>query len=563
MMMESTDKLNCNIIADLLVAHNVNHVVASPGSRNAPLLVAISRRKELCQHIVIDERSAAFIALGMAIESRRPVALVCTSGSAVLNYAPAVAEAYYRGIPLIVISADRPEEWIDQDDSQTIRQPGCLSEITKFTCDIPARIPAKDDRWMAVRNINDAILTALKPHRGPVHINVRIDAPLGNLSPYAEGEVRVIKSVGVAGISDSQVSELAKKIASTEKVLIIAGFMSPNMKLEGLLNKMAKCDNVAVMTETIANVHGGKFIPAIDLTLSSMDDSALEDMRPDLVITIGGALVSRKIKEYLRASVATEHWHVGTSDHLIDCFRRLTLAVNCEAESFFEHVVNNMPPAAKCESDYRNKWQQQYRMALESHQRYLETIGWSDMKAFDLLLNGLPENVSLHFSNGTPIRYSQLFGYLPFHRTECNRGVSGIDGCTSTALGASVMNSGVTVLITGDMSAQYDLAALSCNLIHGQFKMVVINNSGGGIFRFVKSTSSIPEREELFSQCMNLPMENIAKAYGLGFYKADNAKELVEVIPDFMNHSQSAAILWIVTPPEESARILTRYFERR
>ena len=177
--MADTDKSVVRILFNLLEAHGVRRVVCSPGSRNAPLLIAADARKRLETSVVIDERSAAFVALGMAMVSRRPVALVCTSGTALLNYAPAVAEAYYQGVPLIVISADRPLEWIDQDDSQTIRQPEALRNFVKGSYSLSDREQCDRPGWYETRIVNDAILTALAPKQGPVHINVRLSPPLG------------------------------------------------------------------------------------------------------------------------------------------------------------------------------------------------------------------------------------------------------------------------------------------------------------------------------------------------------------------------------------------------
>nr|WP_301196730.1 thiamine pyrophosphate-binding protein [uncultured Duncaniella sp.] len=223
--MLTTDKQSCNILADLLVAHGVRHVVLSPGSRNAPLVLALSRREDLQTDVVIDERSAAFIALGMSIQSGEPVAIVCTSGSALLNYAPAVAEAFYRCAPLIVISADRPEEWIDQDDSQTIWQQNALAPYVKRSCDIPAHTDFPNGKWVCNRLINDLLLEAVNGRRGPVHINIRLDAPLNKLADYTENASRVIRMVSPSvELPTAEARKIGESIASPRKVLIIVGF---------------------------------------------------------------------------------------------------------------------------------------------------------------------------------------------------------------------------------------------------------------------------------------------------------------------------------------------------
>ena len=563
--MVTTDKLNCNILADLLIAHGVKLVIASPGSRNAPLLVALSRRPELRMEMVIDERSAAFIALGAAIESGEPVAVCCTSGTALLNYAPAVAEAYYRGIPLIVVSADRPREWIDQDDSQTIRQPRALSGIVKTETDIPALLDHEPARWMARREINDALAIALSPRRGPAHINIRIDAPLGNLGEYSPCSAQKIISTSVMpSVSDEVITEAAHLVATSPRVMIVAGFMAPDKELNGALDSIARLPGVAVLTETIANLHSESFISAIDLALNQTLRSGDADMyRPDIVITLGGALVSRKIKEFLRNTTSLMHWHVGVTEHFVDCFKHLSVAVNADPAIFFTRLAEKIDFDAARSSDFGKIWREAFKRGIEFQENKIKSEGWTDMKAFYNLLRRLPTDSTIHFSNGTPIRYSQLMGYIPFARVDCNRGVSGIDGCTSTALGASTVSPGDVILISGDMSFQYDIAALSSKLLSPRLKMVVTLNSGGGIFRFIESTSRLPEREQFFSSCMNLPLKKLAEAYGIVYLHAADEDELVTAIPEFLSRKDAPVILAIETPAEESAISLRSYFESK
>ena len=563
--MVTTDKLNCNILVDLLIAHGVKLAIASPGSRNAPLLVALSRRCEIRTEMVIDERSAGFIALGAAIESGEPVALCCTSGSAVLNYAPAVAEAYYRGVPLIVVSADRPVEWIDQDDSQTIRQPGALYRIVKTTTDIPPALDSESAKWMATREINDAIAIALSPRRGPVHINIRIDAPLGQQGDYTVGQVAAIRSTAMMpAVSEDVISEAARMICSSERVMIIAGFMAPDAGLSRSLEQISRLPGVTVLTETIANLHSDSFVSAIDLALNQAmraDDPSI--YHPSLVITLGGALVSRKIKEFLRNGPNLNHWHVGVTDHFVDCFRHLSVSVKTSPSVFFSRLADKLSSSISVKSTFGHLWMDAFKRGIDFQERKISSEGWTDMKAFYTLLSSLPADSHLHFSNGTPIRYSQLMGYIPFARVECNRGVSGIDGCTSTALGASFVSPDGVILISGDMSFQYDISALSSTLLSPRLKMIVTMNSGGGIFRFIESTSRLPEREDFFSRCMNLPIKEIAEAYGIRYFRAGNEKELKQSLPEFLSEKSHAAALAIYTPAEESALSLRAYFESR
>ena len=559
--MLSTAHLSCNILTDLLIAHGVRHAVISPGSRNTPLIIALSRREEITCHVVIDERSAAFIALGMGVQSGAPIALVCTSGTAMLNYAPAVAEAFYRHIPLVVISADRPEEWIDQDDSQTLWQQDALAPYVKRSCDISARIDFPNGPWWTDRMINDTLLEALNGRRAPVHINVRLDAPLNTQTEYHKGSARVIEMVSPrASLPVSDIRAMAMPLASPTRLLIIAGFHAPDEKLNRALIRLAALPNVVVMTESISNLHSPSFISRIDSTLCRLSEDEKRAMRPDTVITIGGAIVSRHIKEWLRSLPDLEHWHIGISHTTIDCFKHLTKRVEIDETIFMTQLAAAMQPhRAQCE--YACQWHEAALRAKDIHDTYVCNAPWSDLKALSYVFAQIPRSCNLHLSNGTAIRYAQLMECGHVHRSECNRGVSGIDGCTSTALGASALYNGVTVLISGDMSFQYDISALSSRLMTPRFKMIVMCNGGGGIFRFIGATSALPETEQFFAVGTNLPLRQLCDGYGIEYYEASDEASLKSSFGKFITEHERPALLAIHTPPQVSAEVLKGYFE--
>ena len=561
--MENTTKTVCRQLADLLVAHGVDMVFSSPGSRNAPLIVAFANKKELRLIPVTDERVAAFMALGYASISGKPVAIVCTSGTALLNYMPAIAEAFYRKIPMIVISADRPIEWIDQDDSQTIRQAGALDNFVKKSYDI-SDCEAKGDIWYANRLINDALLSALEGRKAPVHINVKLHEPLGSLSDIAPRGCRVIDVVkSREDLIVAEARSLAKLIASPRKVMIVAGFNSPDNRLNKALNKIAAFPNVIVLTETISNLHGDDFIGNIDSVLSTMDEELKIQMQPDVVISLGGALISRFIKNYLRNYSPAEHWHVGVTHTTIDCFCSLTRRIDLDPGIFFQQLASGLQPHRE-QSSYKKEWLELRQSAKESHDAYVGTAEWSDLKAFAILDRLMPAQCNLQVSNGTPIRYMQLVATKRFHRSDCNRGVSGIDGGTSTAVGAAIAAPNrKTVLISGDMGAQYDLGALTYAGLVPNLRIIVMMNGGGSIFRFIQSTSELPQTEEYLAIDRHFPIGKLAEAYNLDYFEAYDERQLKEVFPRFVSEAgNKAAVLAIYTPKESNAQILKEYFKR-
>ena len=551
---ETTDKLQCQILVETMHFHGVNHAVVSPGSRNAPLIIALSRSR-IETHIVVDERSAAYVALGMAQQLKAPVALVCTSGTALLNYAPAVAEAYYQKIPLIVVSADRPQEWIDQDDSQTIRQFKALDQFVKRSYDIPARCDDDTAVWYAERIAHDAMMEATSLRRAPVHINVQLAEPLNGLTtePYKLRRIHHFPSYD--GICSDDIIKLKEQLLH-KRVMIIAGFMEMNEPLRQALNAIAVNDYAVVLTETISNMADDFTINAIDRTLLAIDE---DDKRyyPDVVITIGGAIVSRKIKAFLR-KVKPDHWYVGLNDVTVDCFQSLTRRIEANPDTFIPTLFQDSLTV----KSFCTIWQDAHTAGLLRHHKYLEKIGWSDMKAYETIFDFYqqnPDNLIMHLSNGTTIRYAQLFGDRVIAPNFCNRGVSGIDGCTSTAIGAAMVN-GPAVLITGDMSFLYDISALSAITPKLQLKIVVVDNGGGGIFRFIDSTASLPELEKYFVVKRNLDVEKVAASFGIKTYRADNADSLYEELSNMMVED-GPAVLVVKTDGKRSAEILKNYFK--
>lgn len=556
----TSDKEGIRILTEILVNKGVKRVVLSPGSRNAPLLMAFAREKRIDHYVVLDERSAAFFALGMAQQSGEAVALACTSGTALLNYAPAVAEAYYQRLPLIIISADRPAEWTDQDDSQTIRQQGALANVVKASWQLPAEIREEDERWYANRIVNDAVNCAMNGRRGPVHINVPLHEPLYGQTTFPATPIRTIEFVDTTtSLSPKTVTALAERLGAFRKVMILAGCHLPDSCLKESLNRLAALEQVVVLSETPANLGDKRHIGMIDRVLATIAESEKPEYAPDLLITFGGPLISRHVKAFLRKYRPQEHWSIDRSDHPVDTFKVLTTQIALDAGVFFPALCDHVKAEP---SDYAIRWQQKKELSTIRHNRFAETVPWSDWKAFSMVLPSLPAGVSLQLGNSTPVRYAQLFEYLQVGRVDGNRGTSGIDGSTSTAVGAAVLNAGITVLITGDMSFLYDSNALWNKYITPRFKIIVMKNGGGGIFRFIPGPSDLAELEECFETEREVDIEGFASLHGFQYLYADCEDELQSVLPGFYSIADRPTILEIRTPRYVNAEILKEYFRK-
>ena len=553
-LLTTTDKWACRMVAQSLVAYGVRHVVASPGSRNTPLLMAVARTPELKVHPVVDERSAAFIALGMARTSGTPVALVCTSGTAMLNYGPALAEAYYSGAPLIAVTADRPQPWIDQADSQTIRQPGALPTVTKTCVSFDGDARDEESRSHICRMLNDALTTATTPPCGPVQINVGLSVPLGGESETDPAErFPKIDTVRISGgLHNSQARALAGRLAS-RRVLVVAGFMAPSAPVSRAMATLASLPNVAVLAEGLANIHARGVHECFERHLPTADR---QEYHTDILLTLGGPLVSAKLKSLLRKMRVAEHWHISTEPYAVDTFRHLTTTLAMTPEDCLPKISNALAHLTRTGENtgiYASLWRE-----LMNNNANLtpDATGWNAPAAIINTLAAIPPAYNIELSNGMSVRCALQFPLSRFHRVGSNRGVSGIDGSISTAVGASILSPNPTLLITGDMSFQYDLGAITSTLVSPKLKIVVMNNGGGGIFSYVSSTANLPERRELLQCNLRLPLRQIADTWGMLYLRADSLPSLRQAVRQLVAESERPVLLEVLTDPGEDAAAL-------
>lgn len=570
-MVNNTTKRSARMIASLLARSGISDAVLSPGSRDVPLIVALERQPGIATRVVVDERSAAFIALGISIASGNPVAMVCTSGTAPLNYAPALAEAFYQHIPLIAITADRPSEWIGQDDSQTIIQTGIFENFTKGTFDIPVESDDPDRMWYINRSLNDAINTATSGIPGPVHINMHFSDPLGETAEIEEPDIfgadsRYIERGYVPHDMSSLFEELGARMAPPARILIVAGYMKPDNGLSPMLCELSRHPNIVVTQEAQSCLHGyGAFITNVDSTLRCAGKDNLPV--PDIVITLGGSLTSALMKSYLRRLPATtEHWSINAGERCVDTFRRLTRIVACDEHTFINGICRHIPRRKDgVATTFKTSWLDASATAGRLTAEALYMAPWSDFKAMGRIMAALPKNWWLHIGNGMAVRYLQCFDYGKACNVSCNRGVSGIDGSTSTAIGVASAcgDSRPVILISGDMSMQYDIGALATADMPANLKIIVINNGGGGIFRFIKTTRDLDELDRCLACEIKLPLKKLAQAFGFRYYCATDSAELEASMKRLTSSTTTPVILEVVTDGTVSAGVFTDYLKNK
>lgn len=530
----------------------IDTVVISPGSRNAPLTIGFSNHSEIETLSIVDERCAAFFALGIAQQKRKPVAVLCTSGSALLNYYPAVAEAFYSNIPLVIISADRPKHLIDIGDGQTIRQENIFQNHILFSANLVENSKFKTRN---AQLIGEALQVSVS-QKGPVHINVPFDEPL--YETVEKMNDFHFPNISMSSLDNSNIEyeKLANIWNRSEKKILLIGVNYPDDNLHDLMDLYSEDDSVLILTETTSNLHHKKAINSIDQLIFSLNDSDFKDLQPDILITFGGMIISKRIKRFLREYQPKHHWNIDEKK-ATNTFFCLTEFIQTSPVDFF---TNFNKIITQRESNYQSKWIQIRDFRRIKHTQYLAEINHSDFKVFEQVLETIPNSSQLQISNSAIIRYAQLFTINKSLQVFCNRGTSGIDGSTSTAIGAAFSNAKQTIFITGDLSFFYDSNALWNKNIPSNFRIVLINNSGGGIFKIIPGPSTT-NSTKYFETPHCLTAEHLCKMHGFEYLQASTTKSVIEKLKGFYEISGKPKILEVFTPSSDNDKILKDYFK--
>ncbi|MBK7238677.1 MAG: 2-succinyl-5-enolpyruvyl-6-hydroxy-3-cyclohexene-1-carboxylic-acid synthase [Flavobacteriales bacterium] len=569
--MPTSDHYAAAELARLCAEKGVRYAVISPGSRSAPLVIAFNSRKEIECLQVIDERSAAFFALGMAQQLHAPVVLICTSGSAVLNYGPAIAEAFYQRIPLLVITADRPEEWVDQGEGQAIRQQGVLALHMKRSVQLPRILTDELARWNCGRLINEAFDHTLIPVPGPVHVNVPFAEPLyGTVDEIAQPARVIAQIMTESFVLPEHARWLIQQIATKKKILILAGqgVWSDGMRKQ--LQQLAALPQISIHTEATSNLDDDAFITGIDRVIEGVNDENSETLKPEVLITFGGAIVSKRIKTLLRQWSPELHWHIDNGQRHFDTYQSLTHDIAVSPEVFFAQVsdtVRSIMEHLKMPVDYTPEcyaaqWNALDEATTKVHYRILATAPFCDLTVFHALMERIPNGSDVHLANSTPTRYAQLFERTHNHRYFSNRGTSGIDGCTSTAVGAAFATKHPTTLITGDVAFCYDSNAFWNANLSPSLRVIVIDNGGGNIFRYIEGPDRDPALLHWFDSPHQRKIEALVKSYDLPYYAATDHASLMTGLDALYAEHTRPGVLHVITDAELSPKVLRDYFLR-
>ncbi|TNE56194.1 MAG: 2-succinyl-5-enolpyruvyl-6-hydroxy-3-cyclohexene-1-carboxylic-acid synthase [Bacteroidetes bacterium] len=564
--MRTSAKKNVRLLVGQCVEMGLRNVVISPGSRNAPVTVSMNQHPQLNCLVVPDERSAAFFALGMAQQKKEPVAVLCSSGSAAVNFYPAIVEAYYQRIPLVVLTADRPPEWTNEGDGQTIMQQEIFGKHLNYFVQIEDGKDHADYDWYIQREVSRAFQAACQDSRGPVHINISLSEPLYE---WTEAESLPSRKFSWSDtrkqMSDQELAFVRERVRSTNKVMILCGQMDPDSSLTEELKKLNQHPAVLVLVENTSNQVDFGFLHCIDRSLNAILEEEKEYFAPELLITMGGALVSKRIKAFLRKHQAREHWKVGMDFPEMDTFQCLSRSFQMEPRHFLmqsrlDEVLANVS------SDYGIRWKNKDLQVQDRLPEFLEKHAkWSDLKAFRVVLDCVPEGSILHWANSSVVRYGQLFDPVKSICYRANRGTSGIDGSMSTAVGAAFVEKEKYVnLITGDMSFFYDSNALWNHHLSPNLRIFLINNGGGDIFRIIPGPDSTEEQDQFFVFQNDFEAKKLCEAYRIAYFKADSEEAIIEQMEDFYRYEEGGRpkLMEVFTKDEKNSEQLALFFEK-
>ena len=505
-------KENVNILTALLVAHGVRHAVVCPGSRNSAIVHNFNECPFIQCYPVTDERSAGFYAMGMAQALKQPVVVCVTSGTALLNLAPAIAEAFYQHIPLVAISADRPQQWIDQLDGQTLPQSDALGRFVKKAVSLPEPHDA-EEKWYCNRLVNEALLAAMQG--GPVHINVPISEPLFE---YSVDELPAERKIAYAAadMSPATLSHVTRMFLSATRPILISG---------------------------------QPMNPLLDEAVSIVGDD--EEYVPDFVLYIGGSIVSKRLKRFLRK--AKETWVVNNTGEIADTFMNLTHVFQGDGEAVADHIrfMMVMEP-----HPFIQKWDDllaRIRLQAESYEPAYSEL--AAVKYFEHYVG----DAEVHYANSSAIRLANSFAQ---HPVWCNRGVNGIEGSLSTAAGFSCVTDKRVYCVIGDLSFFYDQNALWNQNLQGTFRILLLNNGCGGIFNMLPGLEQSPARDQNVAAAHHTSAEGICQQNDIVYISASDMPQLHAGIDTLLNiESDRPVLLEVFTDPYDDEQTLKDYYK--
>lgn len=513
--MYSDNKMVLQLLS-LLKQFGIKRVVVSPGSRHFAFIHSLEADSFFKLYSVVDERSAAFFALGLIQQFGEPVAVTCSSGTACMNYGSAIVEAFYQRLPLLVLSSDRIPEYLNQLEDQMYNQLDTFTSCTKYQGQLPV-IKNEIDEWYCNRILNEAFIELNHHGRGPVHVNIPFVSH--HSDTFSTKELPVVRKITLhdAETQEEEWKSIGARLKN-KKVLIVWGqSVRHSKKINDAVSKFCSLTDAVILTDKLSNLHNPNAILNTTVVLSLLTQQEREELLPDVVFSVGGNyLFNGEIKAFLGKTVP--NWQVGKEDKVIDPFRSLTDIFEMSEEFFFANLSNAI--------DFENKGTYRDTWLSISKQPSLPECDYNELFAIGSLLTKLPKDVDLQLANSLTIRMSHLFEIDPSIRVNCNRGVNGIDGSMSTAVGFAADNDRLTFYITGDLSFFYDMNSLWIRHLSPRMRILLINNGGGGVMYAPLDEEKRKTLPAHIAAGHTLSAKGWVESLGFKYYSANDKEEL-------------------------------------
>ena len=526
-----------NILITLLAEYGVEKLVLSSGSRNIPFVSSVETDDRFDCYSVIDERNAAFFALGMSQQLQKPVAIVCTSGTAASNYLSGVTEAYYAHIPLVVITFDRSPYALEQIETQKIDQPAIFKSVVKKSVSLPL-IKDEDDIWYCQRLINEALIALNQHQSGPVHINVPL---IGDQNRLVSESINQDKVDWIRKIDHITIEQEAKWHGYAQKLieknaLIVMGQSLPQDKVtSAAIKAFCALYHIPLLADNLSNFRCDEMIFA-EGVIKALNAKSVTKYTPDIIISFG-ANFQERIKDIFRAHKETiQHWSIEPEGKVKDVFKCESALFECQPLQFFAKMVDFAPEQVASE-EYLRKWKELEEAIV------LPSMPFTSFYVVQEFSKVIPKDSVLHTAILNSTRLMQFYKLDDSITCFSNVNAFGIDGCLPTFMGHAAVTEKLAFLVIGDLSFFYGMNAIAIKHRKNNIRILVLNNGGGAEFHIMPDSNAIPTIDWHIGAAHDRSVKGWAESMGYEYISAKNKNELDKALKRFISNDRNAPML--------------------
>ena len=547
-----SDIKSVQILVSLLKQHNIRRVVLSPGNRNVPIAHSLESDPFFVTYSIVDERSAGFFGIGLIQRYREPVAICCTSGTAVCNYYSAVTEAYYQKLPLLVISADRNPYYLNQDEEQMLPQTDGFEKVTKKIVQLPM-IKDDVDEYTCGRMVNEAILELNHREAGPVQINIPLEKGLANFTTAKLPSVPKIERHYLQEDWTKYAEQLKKK-----KVLVLYGqHASLSEEDVKVAEQFSETYGAVIAVDPLANLHCKGSVSTFALSRVTSASEFKNTLLPDIVITLNSGYLSY-VRSHLKSCKGMfSHWTVNPDGRVMDPVFSVREVFEASAIDFMRKMVE-IGDKQQGNLSYLKLWEEK----TEKVDFNAVEMPYCNFYAARAFVKALPKNSEFHIANSTSVRLISHFDIDPSIEVYCNRGANGIDGSASAYMGMACDNDKKAFLLIGDLSFFYDINSLWNNYVSPNMRIVLNNNEGATLFHYTVGLKNVPTLDQNIAAGHNATAKGWVESRGFEYIAVRDEKELEQALARMQEDTEKPIFIEIFTDKEQDAQVLKSVYAK-